>query len=132
MREGWVYRTLREVCESDLGKTLNSSKDTGELRPYLCAINILWDKIEQGKLDEIQYDLTDDNAELFLTEDGQMQPIKTITITNNGRTAKYELLDDTYVGPYLTPYNQPYTFTSLAGEEGYQWLFILFVLGKKL
>ena len=92
----------------------------------------IWDKIEQGKLDEIQYDLTDDNAELFLKEDGQMQPIKTITITNNGRTAKYELLDDTYVGPYLTPDNQPYTFTSLAGEEGYQWLFILFVLGKKL
>ena len=56
MREGWVYKKLGEVCESDLGKTLNSSKDTGELRPYLCAINILWDKIDITTLKRTRFE----------------------------------------------------------------------------
>ena len=32
MKEGWTYKKLGEVCQSDLGKTLNQSKDTGALR----------------------------------------------------------------------------------------------------
>ena len=56
MREGWAYRKLGEVCESDLGKTLNSSKDTGEMRPYLCAINILWDKIDFTTLKQTRFE----------------------------------------------------------------------------
>ena len=92
----------------------------------------LWEQIEQGKIDEIQYDLTDENVNLFLKDTGEMQTLKTITLSNNGRTATYELADDTFVGPYMTPDETPYTFTSLTGEEGYEWLFILFVLGKKL
>lgn len=46
MREGWTYRKLGEICESDLGKTLNQSKDMGDLCPYLCAINIQWDHVD--------------------------------------------------------------------------------------
>ena len=56
MREGWTYKKLGEVCESDLGKTLNSSKDTGEMRPYLCAINILWDKIDFTTLKQTRFE----------------------------------------------------------------------------
>ena len=55
MREGWSYKKLGEVCESDLGKTLNQSKDTGELRPYLCAVNILWDKIDFTTLKQTRF-----------------------------------------------------------------------------
>lgn len=50
MREGWEYKKLGQVCTSDLGKTLNKSKDRGELHPYLCSINILWDKIDLSTL----------------------------------------------------------------------------------
>ena len=46
MKQGWEIKRLGDVCTSDLGKTLNQSKDTGDMHPYLCAINILWDKID--------------------------------------------------------------------------------------
>lgn len=70
MREGWVYRTLGEVCESDLGKTLNSSKDTGELRPYLCAINILWDKIDITTLKQTRFE--DSELERYTVRKGDL------------------------------------------------------------
>lgn len=56
MKQGWEIKKLGEVCESDLGKTLNQSKDTGELRPYLCAINVLWDKIDFTTLKETRFE----------------------------------------------------------------------------
>ncbi|MBO7225596.1 MAG: restriction endonuclease subunit S [Bacteroidales bacterium] len=46
IKKGWEIKKLGEVCESDLGKTLNQAKDTGNLYPYLCAINVLWDKFD--------------------------------------------------------------------------------------
>lgn len=56
MKQGWEIKKLGEVCESDLGKTLNQSKDTGELRPYLCAVNVLWDKIDFTTLKETRFE----------------------------------------------------------------------------
>ena len=56
MKQGWEIKKLGEVCESDLGKTLNQSKDTGELRPYLCAINVLWNKIDFTTLKETRFE----------------------------------------------------------------------------
>ena len=44
--KGWKCLRLGDLCNSDLGKTLNQAKDTGELRPYLCAINIKWQQID--------------------------------------------------------------------------------------
>ena len=46
MKEGWKIVKLGEVCESRLGKTLNSSTDIGKPYEYLCAVNIQWDKID--------------------------------------------------------------------------------------
>ena len=92
----------------------------------------LWKQIEEGNTDEIQFDLTDENVDLFLKENGEMQELKTITISNQGKSATYELLDDTFVSAYMTPDNVPYTFKSLAGIEDYEWLFVLFVLGRKI
>ena len=46
MKEGWEYKKLGEVASSELGKTLNRSKDTGKLYPYICAVNVLWDMID--------------------------------------------------------------------------------------
>ena len=56
MKQGWEIKKLGEVCESDLGKTLNQSKDKGELRPYLCAINVLWDKFDFTTLKETRFE----------------------------------------------------------------------------
>ena len=46
---------MGEVCISDLGKTLNQSKDEGEMYPYLCAINVLWDKIDLSTLKQTRF-----------------------------------------------------------------------------
>ena len=59
MKEGWEYKKLGEVCQSDLGKTLNQSKDTGDLYPYLCAVNILWDKIDLSTLKQTRFEKTE-------------------------------------------------------------------------
>lgn len=56
MKQGWEIKKLGEVCESDLGKTLNQSKDTGELYPYLCAINVLWDKIDFATIKQTRFE----------------------------------------------------------------------------
>ena len=56
MKEGWVYKKLGEVAQSDLGKTLNSSKDKGTLYPYLCAVNVLWDNIDTTTLKETRFE----------------------------------------------------------------------------
>lgn len=56
MKENWTYKKLGEVAESDLGKTLNQSKDKGELYSYLCAINIQWDKIDMSNLKQTRFE----------------------------------------------------------------------------
>lgn len=77
MRDGWEYKKLGElVTSSDLGKTLNQSKDTGEMRPYLCAVNILWDKIDfttlkESKFEESEFErYTVSKGDLLICEGG--------------------------------------------------------------
>lgn len=50
--KGWEVKTFKEICNSDLGKTLNKSKDVGVLHPYLCSINIQWNKVDLSLLKE--------------------------------------------------------------------------------
>ena len=54
--KGWEVRKLGEVAESDLGKTLNQSKDTGTLYPYLCAINIQWNTVDLSTLKQTKFE----------------------------------------------------------------------------
>lgn len=54
--KGWKVKKMGEIAISDLGKTLNSSKDKGNLYPYLCAINVLWDKIDTSTLKETRFE----------------------------------------------------------------------------
>lgn len=53
---GWEVKKLGKVCVSELGKTLNQSKDTGVLRPYLCAINISWGRIDTTNLKQTRFE----------------------------------------------------------------------------
>lgn len=52
----WPIKKLGEVCQSDLGKTLNASKDKGNYYPYLCAINVLWNKIETKIIKQTRFE----------------------------------------------------------------------------
>ena len=56
MDRNYNKKKLGDVCVSDLGKTLNQSKDKGELYPYLCAINVLWDKIDLSTLKQTKFE----------------------------------------------------------------------------
>ena len=57
--KGWKVQKLGELCSSELGKTLNVAKDTGTLRPYLCAINIHWNEIDKTVLKETRFETTE-------------------------------------------------------------------------
>ena len=70
MREGWEYKKLGQVCISDLGKTLNKSKDRGELHPYLCSINILWDKVDLSTLKQACFEA--DEREKYTVRKGDL------------------------------------------------------------
>lgn len=59
MREGWEIRKLGDVCTSDLGKTLNQTKDTGCYQPYLCSINVQWDRIDLTTIKQARFEPVD-------------------------------------------------------------------------
>lgn len=59
MRKDWEVKKLGDVCISDLGKTLNKSKDTGLLLPYLCSINVQWNKIDLSTQKEALFEEND-------------------------------------------------------------------------
>ena len=40
--EGWCICHINEISESLLGKTLDRTKDSGEFKRYVCAVNVQW------------------------------------------------------------------------------------------
>lgn len=68
--KGWLVKKLRELCKSDLGKTLNASKDTGKMRPYLCAINIHWNEIDLSTLKQTKFE--DEELERYSVVKGDL------------------------------------------------------------
>lgn len=70
MKQGWEIKKLGEICESDLGKTLNQSKDKGELYPYLCSINVLWDKFDFTVVKQARFD--DKELERYTVRKGDL------------------------------------------------------------
>ena len=91
----------------------------------------LWENIINGKEKIIVYDLTNDNVDLLMGEDGAVKPFKLINITNKGRSATYKLTEDTYIDTYLDEKEEPYFFTNLDGEEC-QWVFVQFGIGERV
>ena len=44
--DSWEWVTLQTIATSSLGKTLDKAKNRGDLKPYLCSINVYWDGID--------------------------------------------------------------------------------------
>ena len=44
--DSWEWVTLQTIATSSLGKTLDKAKNKGNLKPYLCSINVYWDGID--------------------------------------------------------------------------------------
>ena len=51
----WTWCHLNDIAESDLGKTMNKGQNSGELVPYLCSINVYWNKIDLSKIKQAQF-----------------------------------------------------------------------------
>ena len=44
--DSWEWVTLQAIATSSLGKILDKAKNKGDLKPYLCSINVYWDGID--------------------------------------------------------------------------------------
>ena len=69
-KDGWNKVKLGECCESELGKTLDEGRNIGLYRPYLCALNVLWGKIDLSTIKQMRID----NSELerYLVKKGDL------------------------------------------------------------
>lgn len=70
MKNFKLIKKLEDVCTSDLGKTLNQAKDKGMPYPYLCAINVLWDKIDLSTLKQTKFE--DDELDRYSVKKGDL------------------------------------------------------------
>ena len=54
--ENWQWVKLNHIAASSLGKTLDKAKNTGTFHPYLCSINVYWDRIDLSKIKEAKFE----------------------------------------------------------------------------
>ena len=66
----WRKVKLGECCESELGKTLDEGRNTGLYRPYLCALNVLWGKIDRSTIKRMR--IEDSELERYLVKKGDL------------------------------------------------------------
>ena len=57
--DSWSWCHLNDIAESDLGKTMNKGQNAGKLVPYLCSINVYWNKIDLSKIKQAQFTESD-------------------------------------------------------------------------
>lgn len=69
-KEGWKKVKLGECCETELGKTLDSGRNTGKYRPYLCALNVLWGKIDLSTIKQMR--IEESEKERYLVKRGDL------------------------------------------------------------
>ena len=67
--ENWAWCRLGEIGVSELGNTLNSNKDTGELTPYLCSINIHWTCINLEEVKKTRFTKEEQRKYILLKND---------------------------------------------------------------
>ena len=77
--KGWKSAAFADVCETRLGKMLDTKQQTGEhQRPYLRNSNVQWDWIETSKLEQMDFDEKDRktfsliNGDVLICEGGEV------------------------------------------------------------
>ncbi len=48
--DSWCWVRINDIANSQLGKTLDKGKNVGLDFPYLCSINVYWDRIDLSKV----------------------------------------------------------------------------------
>ena len=67
---GWEWCRLNEIAESSLGKTLDKSRNTGKIYPYLCATNVKWNDFDLSVVKTIK--LEDNEKERYQVLKGDL------------------------------------------------------------
>ena len=57
--DSWEWVRYREIANCLLGKTKNPHQQSGTTCPYLCSINVYWDKIKLSEIKEMLFSDTD-------------------------------------------------------------------------
>lgn len=55
----WRWVSISQIASTSLGKTLNRTKDTGDVVPYLCSINVYWNGITLDEIKTARFTLKD-------------------------------------------------------------------------
>ena len=67
--EGWEWVQLPNISVSELGKTMDKSKERGDLCPYLCSINVYWSGIDLSKVKQAKFEKMEMNKYLLHKKD---------------------------------------------------------------
>ena len=68
--KSWPVNNLGTLCNSELGKMLDSKRAKGTNKPYLCTINVLWDKIDLSTVKEMPFE--DEELERYSIKKGDL------------------------------------------------------------
>ncbi len=89
--ESWEWIRLKQISTSDLGKTLDKTKNKGEFYNYLCSINIYWTGIDLSTVKQARFEENElykyklQRGDLLICEGGDV-----------GRSAVWESDEDMY------------------------------------
>ena len=89
--DSWEWVTLKSIAISSLGKTLDKAKNKGELKPYLCSINVYWDGIDLTTVKEAR--LEESELPKYLLKPGDLLICEGGDI---GRSAVWESTQEMY------------------------------------
>lgn len=68
--ESWEWVRYKDIASCELGKTKNPNEPLENLCPYLCSINVYWNRIDLSKLKEMPF--TEKEKEKYSIKKGDM------------------------------------------------------------
>lgn len=89
--DSWEWVTLKSIAISSLGKTLDKAKNKGELKPYLCSINVYWDGVDLTTVKEAR--LEEGELPKYLLKPGDLLVCEGGDV---GRSAVWESTQEMY------------------------------------
>ena len=91
--ESWVWCKFQDIANSELGKTMNKASDKGGEVPYLCSINVYWDKVDLSVLKVAPFSIAEkekyllQKGDLLICEGGE---VGRCAIWSNDKTMYYQ------------------------------------------
>lgn len=76
--ESWQWVNIPSFANSYLGKTLNKSTDSGDVKPYLCSINVYWDGLDTKEIKNARFNANEQEkyrlrrGDLLVCEGGEV------------------------------------------------------------